>query len=151
MANSEKYLQEWFVRYTKNRDIVFRKISNIKEEANKVIIEQKDGRIVHYYIAPFPEEIEKLAESIPEEHKGIVMYNSKDNFDKVIKAWKRLSSVKDMTIYFVNPFSKLDKRWIINPSVHGKISDPHSLETGLNSMYIMVDPISKEEVEQLTK
>jgi hypothetical protein len=144
------YLAEWFVRYTKNRDLLFKKISDIKEEGNKIIITQKDGTVTHYYVEPFPEDMEKLA-AMPESQKGIVLYNSKDNFDRLIKSWKKLSETKGLTIYFVNPFSKLDKRWIINPYVHSQISDKQSLETGLSSMYILVDPITKQEVEQLTK
>jgi hypothetical protein len=150
LSKPAKYLADWFVRYTKNRDLLFKKISDIKEDGNKVIITQKDGSVIHYYVEPFPDDFEKLA-AMPEEQKGIVLYNSKDNFDRMMKAWKRLSETKGLTIYFVNPFSKLDKRWIINPHVHNKISDKASLEMGLNSMFILVDPISQQEVEQLTK
>jgi hypothetical protein len=150
LSKPTKYLVDWFVRYTKNRDLLFKKISEIREEGNKVIIKQKDGSVIHYYVEPFPEDFDNLA-AMPEEQKGLVVYNSKDNFDRMMKAWKKLSETKGLTIYFVNPFSKLDKRWIINPHVHNKISDKASLEMGMNSMFILVDPISRQEVEQLTK
>lgn len=150
LSKPTKYLADWFVRYTKNRDLLFKKISEVKEEGCKIIITQKDGSVVHYYVEPFPDDFEKLAE-MPEEQKGIVVYNSKDNFDRMMNAWKKLSETKGLTIYLVNPFSKLDKRWIINPHVHNKISDKVSLAMGLNSMFILVDPISRQEVEQLTK
>jgi len=146
-----KYLADWFSRYTKNRDLLFRKISNITEEDNKVIVEQKDGKKTYYYIEPFPEDLAGLASSIKEEHKGIVLYNSKDNFDSLLKSWNKLITVKNLSIYFVNPFSKQEKRWVISPAVHHMISDAESLELGLNSMYILVDPITKKEVEELTK
>jgi hypothetical protein len=146
-----KYLLDWFVRYTKNRDIVFRKISDVKEEGNKAIVEQKDGRKIHYHAVPFPEDIEKTAASLTEEHKGLVVYNTKENFDNLAKAWKKLAEIKNLTIYFVNPFSKLDKKWIINPQVHNSISDAASLKQGLVSMFMMVDPTTKEDVERLTK
>jgi hypothetical protein len=150
LPKQTKYLAEWFVRYTKNRDLLFRKIADIKEEGDKIIITQKDGNVTHYYVEPFPDDFEKLA-GMPEANKGIVVYNSKDNFDSMMKSWKKLSETKNLTIYFVNPFSKLEKRWIVNPNIHSKISDKQSLETGLNSMYIMVDPITRQEAEQLTK
>ena len=146
-----KYIADWFVRYVNNRDLAFRKIAEIKEEENKIIIKHKDGQTVFYYVEPFPEDFEKLADSIKEEHCGMVVYNSKENFDKMVSAWKKLSAMPGLTIYFINPFSKLDKRWIIRPYVHTKISDSESLEQGLNSMYVMVDPISQKEIEQLTK
>ncbi|MFC1741856.1 hypothetical protein ACFL3V_04945 [Nanoarchaeota archaeon] len=146
-----KYLLEWFVRYTRNRDIVFRKISEIKEEGNVVVVCLKDGTVVHYYIDPFPDDISELVSGIKEEHVGVVMYNSKENFGAVVSAWKKLAAVKNLTLYFINPFSKLEKRWIIKPSVHSRVTAPEALEEGLNSMYVMVEPISAKEVESLTK
>lgn len=145
-----KYLAEWFVRYTKNRDLTFRKISSIKEEGNSVFVEQKDGKRIHNIVEPFPEDFGKLADSIKEENKGIVVYNTLDNFENMVKAWKKLAEMSGLTIYFVNPFSKLEKKWILRPHIHARISDAESLEQGLNSMYIMVEPISREEAEKLT-
>jgi Lhr-like helicase len=151
LDKATKYLLDWFVRYTKNRDLVFRKISEIKEEGNKAIVVQKDGKSIHYYAVPFPEDLEKIAAGMKEEHKGLIVYNTRENFEKLVKAWKKLSETKNLTIYFVNPFSKLDKKWIINPHVHHSISDSASLKQGLESMYVMVEPTTKEEVEQLTR
>jgi hypothetical protein len=151
LPSPTKYLLDWFVRYIKNRDLAFRKISSVKEEGNKVIVENKDGKKIHYYVEPFPEDFGKLAAGMKEESKGLVIYNTPENFENMIKAWKKLASVPDLTIYFVNPFSKIERRWIIRPHVHDKISDADSLKEGLNSMYIMVSPISKPEVEELTK
>ncbi len=151
IPQATKYLADWFARYTKNRDLLFKKIVNIREEENKVIVENKDGKTTYYYVEPFPQDIVKLAEEIKEENKGIVLYNSKSNFDIMIKAWTKLVTIKNLSIYFVNPFSKQEKRWVINPHVHHKISDSESLELGLNSMFIMVDAITEKEVEELTK
>ncbi|MBW2967457.1 hypothetical protein KY362_03140 [Candidatus Woesearchaeota archaeon] len=150
LSHPAKYLMDWFSRYIKNRDLVFRKIAAVKEEENKVVVEQKDGRVVHNYIEPFPEDFAALAAGMPEEHKGIVVYHSKQNFDGIVKAWDKLAGVKNLTIYCINPFSKLDKKWIINPRTHALVSDPESLKEGLKAMFETVDPISKEEVEKLT-
>lgn len=146
-----KYLMDWFIRYTKNRDLMFRKISEIKEEGNKVVIYQKDGRQIHNYAEPFPQDLPAVLKTMQEEQKGIIMFNSAENFNIMMKSWKELSETRNLTIYFVNPFSKLDKRWIVNPYVHGRISDAASLKEGLNSMYLMVEPISRKEAEELTK
>jgi hypothetical protein len=146
-----KYLADWFVRYTKNRDVIFKKISSVREEGNKIVVEQKDGITVHYHVEPFPEDFEKITKEMEGENKGLIVYNSDDNFDNMIKAWKTLVELKNLTIYFVNPFSKLEKRWILKPYIHNRISDASSLKEGLNSMYIMVTPISKQEVEELTR
>ena len=68
-----------------------------------------------------------------------------------MKAWNKLILIRNLSLYFVNPFSKQEKRWVINPHLHHKISDAESLELGLNSLFIMVDPITEKEVEELTK
>jgi len=145
-----KYLAEWFARYTKNRDLVLRKLESVDQEEDKVVVVQKDGKTVHYHAEPFPSDLSEAAAGLSEEHKGLLVYNTPENFDSLKKSWKKLAEVPNLTIYFVNPFSKLEKKWIIRPQIHAKISDPESLETGLNSMYAMVEPISKKEVEQLT-
>jgi hypothetical protein len=67
-----------------------------------------------------------------------------DNWDKLIK-------FPSLTLYFVNPFSKLDKKWLINPYVHSKICDDKSLKTGLKSMFEMVTPLSDADMEQKFK
>ncbi|MBW2964558.1 hypothetical protein KY363_03790 [Candidatus Woesearchaeota archaeon] len=148
---STKYLMDWFVRYMKNRDLVFRKISEITEEENKVIVHQKDGKQIHNYVEPFPEDVLATVKAIPEQEKGLVMFNSAENFSSMMKSWKELAEINNLSIYFVNPFSKLDKRWIVKPYIHGRVSDAASLKEGLNSMYLMVETISRKEAEELTK
>lgn len=146
-----RYLSDWFVRYTKNRDLAFRKIADIKEEENKVTVQHKDGKKQEFVIEPFPAEFSKVAEAIKEEHKGIVVYNTQKNFDMLIGEWKRISTIKNLAIYFVNPFSKTEKRWIINPYTHSLVSDASNLKQGLSSMFVMVDAITQDEVAELTK
>ncbi|MFH1668904.1 MAG: hypothetical protein ABIA62_03175 [Candidatus Woesearchaeota archaeon] len=151
MTSPAKYLTEWFVRYTKNRDLMFRKISEVKEDGDMISVVQKDGKIFNYCSAPFPEDMVKVAECIDGETKGILVYNTQSNFDLMMKSWKALSNIKGLTIYFINPFSKLDKRWAINPYTHSRISDAESLDQGLNSMYMMVEPTTRSQVEELTR
>jgi hypothetical protein len=146
-----RYLEDWFVRYTKNRDLTFRKITEIKEDDNKVIVNHKDGKKQEFIIEPFPAEFSKTAETIKEEHKGIVVYNTQKNFDMLTSEWKKLSAIKNLAIYFVNPFSKTEKRWIINPYTHSLVSDASSLKQGLSAMFVMVDAITQDEVAELTK
>jgi hypothetical protein len=151
LPSPTKYLLDWFVRYMKNRDIAFRRIANISEEGNKVFIEQKDGKKTYYIVEPFPEDYTKALETVKEDSKGLVVYNSSRNFELLLSGWKKIAEIKSLTIYFVNPFSKTDKRWIITPHTHNLISDSASLKLGLKAMYDMVEPITPEEVAELTK
>jgi hypothetical protein len=146
-----EYLAEWFERFLKNRDLMLRKLSGVKREGANVLAEQKDGVVVHYHVVPFVDDFSKLIPELKEDNKGLVIYNTKDNFKGMIKAWNELSKLKNFTIYLVNPFSKLDKKWAINPRTHSLISDNESLELGLNSIFETVDQTTKEEIEKLTK
>ena len=48
-----------------------------------------------------------------------------------------------LSVMFVNPESKIDKKWIIYPATHNSICDASSLKTGLESMFAMVDEYTK--------
>lgn len=150
LAGPTEYLVEWFERFTKNRDLLFRRISQIKHEGNKIYVEQKDGKKIVYHVEPFVEDFAKICKAIKDEHKGIVVYNTTDNFQALLKSWDAVAKIANLTVFFVNPFSKLEKRWAINPRTHSMITDKEALEPGLNSMFVMVDSTTKKELEQLT-
>ena len=76
---------------------------------------------------------------------SIVTLNSKENFDMIIKNWHKLISFKFLNIIFANPFSALDKKWVIFPYTHHKICDESSLENGLRAMFEMVEPIEESQ------
>jgi hypothetical protein len=44
-------------------------------------------------------------------------------------------------MYFVNPESATDKKWMIYPHTHHKISDPSSLKLGLESLFSTVQEV----------
>jgi len=53
-----------------------------------------------------------------------------------------------LSFYFINPFSKLDEKWIIFPHTHHRICDPDSLQTGLRTMSEMVDEITEDQLKE---
>ncbi|NQU78168.1 hypothetical protein HQ545_00195 [Candidatus Woesearchaeota archaeon] len=144
-----KYIIEWFARYIKNRDLIIKNIVDIRKLGNKLEIENKDGTIHVYLAHPWPTDLSKTIKDMKEGEIGIIVYNIKDNFDGLVKGWDELIS-HDVIIYFINPFSQLEKKWIIRPKIHSKISDPSTLKQGLMSMYMMVTPTTRKEIESLT-
>ncbi len=80
-------------------------------------------------------------------HFALVMLNTAANFEMIIESWNKLTKFNFLTLYFVNPFSKLDKRWMVKPYVHQKICDDTSLKTGLKSMFDMVDNLSESDIK----
>lgn len=144
---------DWFSRYLKNRDLVFRKIAKLTEEDDRVITEMKDGKKTVYLVDPFPEDIVKSADFNPGEGaamKGLVIYHTKENFDNIVKSWDTLAGITGLTIFSLNPYSTLDKKWIINPRTHALVSDADSLKEGLKAMFETVEPITREKIEKIT-
>lgn len=145
-SDPTNYLAEWLDRYLRNRDLAFRKILNINTKDNLIIVEGKDKKTT-YLILPFVEEFDSALEPIlTEQYKGVAVFNTVENLSALLKAWKKLSTIDHLMIYFVNPFSTQEKKWVINPKTHQLISDDASLKEGINSLFLTVDETSKEEV-----
>jgi len=145
-----EYLAEWFIRYIKNRDLYFKRIKDIAQKDGLVIVEEKT-RTVQYQIISFAQDLKGPAVDMKEEeHYGIVLYNTEENFKALLSAWAELSKVKNLIVYFINPFSKLDKQWVIYPHTHNRITEKESLKTGLRTMFETVEATSKEEIKKIT-
>lgn len=150
MSDAKEYLKEWFKRFIENRDIYFKKIKEIISEEEGLKVVRSDKTTV-YAIVPFSTSFLKDLERVSEKNKGIIVYNTAENFKILIKEWPKLVKNESLMIYFVNPFSKLDKKWVINPRTHALISDDASLKEGLNALYISVDATTQKEVELILK
>lgn len=124
-----KTLSDWLVLYLRNRDIMFKKIVSIEEKSNKVVVKYKDKEACFV--------IQEML-GIPSSD-CIVCLNTKENLEFLIKNWEKFSSNKQLCIYFVNPFSKSEKRWILYPATHATIAEAESLKLGLYTMFETVD------------
>ncbi|MBI4150488.1 hypothetical protein HY488_03720 [Candidatus Woesearchaeota archaeon] len=146
------YLKEWIHRYLVNKDLIQRKIDTIDDSGEDTLLTNlRDGKKHLYIIVPFLEDSDAaLARLKDYELCSLIVYNTRQNLDIVIKNWDKLVKFKrHFSIYFVNPFSKLDKRWIIFPTTHQLVTDKTGLKPGLEALFITVDPITKEEVERI--
>lgn len=144
-----QYLSDWFVRFLKNRDLYFKKIKNIEQREDLVIVEEKT-KTVEYKLVPFTEDLKKLVGELnSDEHNGIVMYNNEGNFKAFMATWPQLVKVKNLIVYFINPFSKTEKKWMVYPMTHHRISEKESLKTGLRTMFETVETVSEEEVKKI--
>ena len=149
MEKEALYLSDWFSRYIKNRDLAFRKIEDIKQEPGKLIVYQTDGKIIHYYIIPFIEDFKKHLTDMKEQDLGIITYNTPSAFNSLIKEWKNIIEKPSLVIYFINPFGKEEKKWILRPRTHHLISDQDSLKEGLRAIYETVDPVDPKEISKI--
>lgn len=147
-TKSGSFLMEWAVNFIKNKDIISKKIQNIENGKNGFDLHVKyRDREQYFIIAPNISNIDSIMQKIDNSaHYTIVTLNSKENFDVVLKNWPKLVNFKFLSIIFVNPFSELDKKWVIFPHIHHRICDESSLENGLKSMFDMVEPIEEEQL-----
>jgi len=144
-----QYLVDWFSRYLRNRDIYFKKIKDIQQKGNQILVQEKE-RFVTYYVLGFGDDIQNLVASFKEgEYYGLIFYNTEANFTQLVNHWPNLITHRHLIVYFVNPFSKLEKKWMVHPQTHDRISDTSSLKSGLRTMFEMVETTSLEEVKKI--
>ena len=139
---------EWTVQFIKNKDLVSKKIEKIEngKDGFDLYVKYKD-REQYFIIASSINDIDSIIQKINNNfYFSIVTLNSKENFDIVLKNWNKLIHFKFLNIIFVNPFSEMDKKWIIFPHTHQKICDGSYLKNGLKSMFNMVEPIEEKQL-----
>ncbi|MBU4284098.1 MAG: hypothetical protein KJ968_03255 [Nanoarchaeota archaeon] len=147
MAKKEEivsFLREWTSSYIKHRDMLTKNITNIKEEQDRVVVKFKDKEQV-FLIRPTADD-SVIQEINKDKNIGIVMLNSRENLDFLIKNWRKLIKFEKLTLFFINPFSEPDKKWLISPYTHNKICDKDSLKLGLKTMFETVEPITEKKI-----
>jgi len=151
--NPHSYLVDWIINYLKNRDLMHQNIESIETNKNgfDVYIKFKDkGQF--FIVKPIIEKNDDIMPKFNEEgYFGLVMFNTLSNFNFLVKDWMKLAKFKRLSVYFVNPFSQLDKKWIICPYVHNSICDENALEKGLRAMFEMVEPITEDQIKDRFK
>lgn len=148
-----KFLLKWMNDYLLNRDLLFRKIQEIAtRDDTHSEVKYKDGRIATLYAIPDLDKEKDMVFSMAKENEIILStLNTKENLQTLIKNWPTFSLFKKLSVYFINPFSKTEKKWIIHPYTHDRICDRAALKLGLESMFLAVEPASAAEIENILK
>jgi hypothetical protein len=147
-GKAHSFLVDWTVNFVKHKDVLTKKIEKIEKNKDgfDLYVKYKD-REQYFIILPEITDIDAIIQKISnQKYFSIVTLNSKSNFEIILKSWSKLVSFKFLNIIFTNPFSELDKKWIIFPHTHHRIADEDSLETGLKSMFGMVEPIEEQQL-----
>lgn len=148
------FLSEWVFYYVKNRDLVDRKLEKVEEYINKcyVFAKFKDKSQV-YFIEPEILDVSKTLEKVDAAKKEmgcdfscLVILNSIKNLKAVQDGWSKLDKDPKLSLLFVNPFSLLDKKWIIFPHTHSMIIEPNALRQGLKSLFDGVESTSVDDI-----
>jgi len=131
-------LQEWAYHYIRNRDIIARSVAEIDKDESGLIVKYKDNSMMKVLALA---DLNRL--DISEEYSkvSVVTPNSIANIKWIMENWDKVKDHKGLTIYFVNPKSRLDKKWVLHPYTHNKICDSSALRTGIKAMSDMVEKV----------
>ena len=126
-------LKEWTIAYLKNKDLSLKKILKIEEKDKENILNVicKDKSNKHYILDKVDEKI--IPQISNNDFKTIVCPNTEENFNFIVKNWKKLSDIKNLNMVLVN--MKTHDKWLINPYVHSMIADPETINQGLRTMF----------------
>ncbi len=159
LDNVIPFLSEWMFNYIKNRDLITKKIEKIEEYMNKsyIFVKYKDKKQI-FFIEPEITNIDETLENInsakketDSEWSSLIVLNSLNNLKAMQDNWKTLSKDTKFSIMMINPFSVLDKKWIISPYVHSKITEPKTLKQGLKAMFDSVERLSLDDLKRKIK
>ncbi len=146
MGDAKLLLKKWALDFVKSRDAFFRKIAKIEDNSIDFTVSYKDGRQQPHFMLPhLADAPQVLSSAAHDQPVAIVTLNNKANRQQLASMWKTAAQYKLLTIYFVNPFSSGEKKWVLMPHVHDKICDDVSLAAGFNSLSELVEDISEEE------
>jgi len=150
-TDPKQFLTEWLVHYLKNKDLLLRRIVSIEQdkEGADVLATFKDKK-QYFTVCPFIKNVQELITALDKEkHIAWVVFNTAGNLSIIMEQWKQIAEFRNLSIYFVNPFSATDKRWIIFPHTHERISEKESLEAGLKALFESVEPLTEKTAEIL--
>lgn len=139
-ADLVKFLLEWAESYFRSRDAFHKKIISIDNKDNYLIISFKDKKEKILAMS----DISKLNVIDVDENLSIITINNRKNVESLYYNWNKLNTFSSLKIYFINPLSTTDKKWVINPYTHSKICDIDTLRVGLMTMFESVEPLTEE-------
>jgi hypothetical protein len=119
MDEEKRFLKEWITHFLNSRNAVFRTIESINPH------DKYDLHVKHktkdQYVVALPEFTPGVLDSLSQEnHILLVGFNTQANFQFLLDNWKQLASFPNLTVYFINPASDPDTRWVISPYVHSR-------------------------------
>jgi len=137
-----KELKEWLVHYIKNRDILLKQIDSVNEKDKEwdVVVKTKAGGERYYLIIPELENLDEIAKKLDDKTITLIVLNKKKNLDILIENWSKITHHPKFCIVFANPKSELEKKWLVFPHTHEKVTEKASLTRGLKTLFQTVDP-----------
>ena len=127
-------LYEWTKHFIKYKDVIAKKIKNIKFLDTTIHVEEKSGTKKIYLIYENLEEGIKASSKLKEEKGIIVTLNTRTNVNTLSNKWKEiLKKEQDITILFAHPGT--NEKWMIHPETHSKINEEEKLNESLEVLF----------------
>lgn len=151
MGKQQSYLKEWAVEFIRNKDLMAKKILSIDREVGIFDFVVKYGdKEQGFLVRPILGNLNSDLASLQEDGcYGLVAYNTKGNFEELLKSWEVLVKFKKLCIIFANPLSKTDKKWVIYPHTHDRVCDSDSWKAGLKTLFESVECMEQKQIEEL--
>jgi len=127
-------LRSWAREILVHRDVFQKKIKDISEVKEGLKIKYAGHEETVYVV-------KKLEEAPVEENAKVFLPNTKANFDYLIHNWPSLAKQQGLTLFFVNPDTDQEQKWIIRPNLHDRIADYDSLKPGLQALFSTVPEV----------
>lgn len=140
MTDITEALKNWIIRHLKHRDVVHKKITAIEENVDGWTVVLRGEPEKHILVIPsFEEGFIGAKEKMNSAHTIIATLNTKQNVDAVVTHWKDIVSNPTLHIYFINPYSLSEQKWVLCPASHDRIAERRALKRGLESLSTTVE------------
>ena len=126
---------EWTKLYIQSKDAFLKEIQNLSQNEEWHLIANLKNGTRRLYLAQEHLNTEILLPKLGTEPVFVIVNNSKQSFNELVDHWNELKTFPKLCIVFVNPDSDLEKKWLIYPYTHDRISDPQSLKLGLKTLF----------------
>ncbi|MBI4151298.1 hypothetical protein HY492_04175 [Candidatus Woesearchaeota archaeon] len=141
--NAHDSLAEWTEQYVRNKDLLTKSIVNIvREDGGWTFAVIKKDCTQHYLVMPHFAPEDFLKRMKPDINGVLVVLNTKHNLSHVIEHWQALTQFPKLAIIFANPDASGDKRWMVSPHTHDKITERKALRRGLESLAMTVAEVA---------
>ncbi len=124
----------WAENYFKHRDMFEKKLKEINQKNDFLVLDYKDRKDIILVNAVIEKNIfEKLKEMKNYKKKFIVCSYANTNIDFLINNWQKLL-IPNLIIIFAN--IKTNQKVLINPFIHNKICNQDHLENAIRAVFV---------------
>ncbi len=149
MGRASEFILHWMKDYLKNADLIKKNIVSMKKEDDCLVVEYKDKTVKVYASESLSQLFGKLTQGDYKTKQFFCVFNTKENLNSLIERWNMAIGYPKLIIYFINPDSVNENKWVICPYVHNKIADTQCLKQGLKSVSQSVDYITNSQIKKV--